>query len=144
MTIHAVHPDDPTYRKAYGDAWRGTADEFRAFLAPEVVYVEGGMQLSYDGIDATVSFQQFMLKFSQDSAIEFTNFLRQDDSFAAEWIWSGTATGKLRLGDDLFDARGKQFSVDGVAVGRFDAVGLVTYHKDYYDVRGLVAQLHGK
>jgi steroid delta-isomerase-like uncharacterized protein len=141
MTITAVHPDDPAYAQSYGAAWGASPDEFRAFLSPDVVYVEAGMQMTYEGIDATIAFQQFMLRFSSDSVIEFTSFLRDDDQFAAEWVWSGTATGRLRLGDDLVDARGSSYSVEGVAVGRFDDSGLVVHHKDYYDVRRLVAQL---
>lgn len=130
------------FQEAYGVAW-SSRDEalFSSFFSANCVYVEGATHMSFRGRAEVLRFFRFMQAFSPDSKIEFTSLLGEPRCFAAEWTWSGTASGKLLLDGVLYPATGRRFSVDGVGVCRADDSGLITYHKDYYDMRGLLKQL---
>ena len=126
----------------YGRAW-SAGDElaFAEMLTGDVRYLEAGMGVNYDGQDRVLAFFRFMLKFSPDSLIEFTDFSHDAESFVAEWMWSGTVAGPLRLGDRLLEPRNRSFAVPGVALCRFGADHKVAFHKDIYDVHGFLEQL---
>ena len=130
------------FREAYGAAW-SSGDEalFRAYFAPEVVYVEGGAHTRYEGVDQAARFFRFMRAFSPDSRIEFTSLAGDTRGFGAEWVWSGTASGKLLLDGIVYPAANRPYRIDGAAICRADAEGRVTYHKDFYDMRSLLKQL---
>jgi len=131
-----------TFLADYGRAWSsGEEQELRRVFTDDAVYVEGGMHNDYEGLPEVLRFFRFMLTFSADSTIEFRDVMHDEEQFVAEWVWSGTADGPLKLGPDVLPAAGKQYAVEGVAVCRFGEDGKVAYHKDYYNVLDLVGQL---
>lgn len=135
----AMHDD---FLARYGQAWSaGDERAFAEMLTEDARYLEAGMGVNYEGRERVLSFFRFMLKFSPDSVIKFTDFTHDADSFVAEWMWSGTVAGPLRLGDRLLQPRYQSFAVPGVALCRFGTDQRVAYHKDIYDVRDLLAQL---
>ncbi|MEO5902064.1 MAG: ester cyclase [Ilumatobacteraceae bacterium] len=140
--LRVVRYGDDGFREAYGDAW-SCADEsmWRRYYTPDVVYVEGGTHTSYEGIDAAARFFRFMYRFAADSRIDFINLFGDNAGFGAEWVWTGIAQGPLLVDGVVYPPTNLPFSVDGAAVCKVNSDGLVTYHKDYYDVRALMAQL---
>lgn len=134
--------DHALFLDLYGKAWSSGDDQLlRDTLSDDADYIEAGMGVDYIGTERVLGLFRFMLKFSADSLIEFTEFNHNDDSFVAEWTWSGTADGPLRLGDKLLPATGRPYSVKGVALCKVNDEGKVTYHKDIYDVLVLLKQL---
>ena len=130
------------FREAYGACWSSADEElFRSFFSKDVLYIDGGNHRSFQGIDEALGFFKSMLAFSPDSKIEFTRLTGDRQGFAAEWTWSGTAAGKLLLDGIVYPRTDRRFSVDGVAFCMVDEAGLVTYHKDYYDMRLVLKQL---
>ena len=134
--------NEPGFLEAYGAAWSsGTQEDLAAYVADDVRYVEGAMGVTYQGIAELARFFRYMLAFSSDSHIEFTSLISDSAAFAAEWRWSGTADGPLQLGSTTYEPTGLHFDVPGVAICRTRDDGLITYHKDYYDVATLVRQI---
>ncbi len=130
------------FLRSYGAAWSAPDDSsLREMITEDAVYVEGGMKTEHNGADAVMSFFRFMLAFAEDSRVVYTSFVGDESGFAAEWIWSGHAQGSLRVGNDLLPATGRPFAVEGVAVCKVSKDGLVSYHKDYYNVGDLLTQL---
>ena len=139
---HTVRPGDPTFLEHYGHAWSAGDEELlRTAFAEDGVYVDTGMGQTYRGVADVARFFRHMLRFSSATHVDFTSIVVQDDAFTAEWTWSGTADGSLSLGATVHPATGRRYSVPGVAVCRVDDDGLVTYHRDYYDVRDLTRQV---
>lgn len=138
----AARPGEPAFLEHYTSAW-SSGDEalLRTAFAEDGVYIDTGMGHTYTGVADVARFFRHMLRFSSDTHVQFTSIVVQDDAFTAEWIWSGTADGPLSLGRTLHPATGRRYEVPGVAVCRSDANGLVSYHRDYYDVRDLVRQV---
>lgn len=139
-----IRPSDPGFLKAYTTAW-SSGDEplLRTAFAEDGVYIDTGMGHTYTGVADVARFFRHMLRFSTDTLVDFTSIVVDADGlgFATEWTWSGTADGNLSLGDRLVPPSGRRYSVPGVAYCRADESGLVTYHRDYYDVRDLLGQL---
>jgi steroid delta-isomerase-like uncharacterized protein len=134
--------NEPGFLEAYGAAWSsGTEEDLAAHVADDVEYVEGAMGMTYRGIAELARFFRYMLAFSSDSHIEFTSLIRDGDAFASEWRWSGTADGPLQVEGRTYEPTGLHFDVPGVAICRTRDDGLITYHKDYYDVATLVRQI---
>ena len=142
MSENRIQYGSDGFREAYGQAW-SCHDEsvWRGFFSPDVVYVEGGMHTSYQGVDEAARFYRFMYRFAADSRIEFVNLYGNAEGFGAEWVWSGVANGPLLVDGVVHAPTNLPFSIDGAAVCRVDGEGRVTYHKDYYDVRSLMKQL---
>ena len=132
----------PEFCEAYGACW-SSADEalFASFFTKDVLYVDCASRRSFQGIEETLAFFKSMLAFSPDSKIEFSHWIGDQRGFAAEWTWSGTAAGKLVLDGIVYPRTDKRFSVNGVAFCTVDPAGLVTSHKDYYDMRIVLKQL---
>lgn len=133
---------DERFREAFGEAW-SSADEahWRTFFTPDVLYIEGGTQTEYRGIDQAARFFRFMYAFAKDSRIEFLNLHGDAHGFGAEWLWSGIAHGPLLVDGVVHPPTNRPFSVDGAAICRVNDEGLVTYHKDYYSMRTLMKQI---
>ena len=76
------------YVSDYGDAWSSRDHTvLGAYFAADGVYVEGAMGVTYEGIPAIERFFRYMLAFSSDSTIEFTNFIHEGDRFAGITVW---------------------------------------------------------
>jgi steroid delta-isomerase-like uncharacterized protein len=130
---------DPAFLREWGTRWScGDPDELLPLYAPDARYADVASGTTYVGHDQIARFYRFMLQFAPDSKIEFDTEHGDRTGFAAHWIWSGTATGPLRLGEDLFPAAGVPFSVPGIGYCTLDAHGLIASHEDYYDMFAIV------
>ncbi|MCP3810924.1 nuclear transport factor 2 family protein [Mycobacteriaceae bacterium Msp059] len=142
MTTSTPHPADEGFADAYGRAWSEDPELLCMFFASEGAYTDVAMGGTYVGRQGIQRFHRWMLKFSPDSLIEFSQPAVQDDRAYYEWTWSGSINGPLRLpSGDQVDASGREFSVTGIAACRFDQNGKLTSHRDYWDVGLLVEQL---
>lgn len=136
---------DPGFLERYTRAW-SSGDEalLREAFSEDGVYIDTGMGHTYTGVADVARFFRHMLRFSSDTLVEFTSIVADSDGgFATEWVWSGTADGPLSLGSELLPASGRRYAVPGIALCRSTTEGLVTYHRDYYDVRDLLRQVRG-
>lgn len=135
------HPTDPTFAKAYSAVWTSDPDGLVKFFAPDGTYTDVAMDGTYQGHEGIARFHRFMLKFASDSVIEFGDTYASDGRLYAEWVWSGSFNGPLRLrSGKLIDAAGTKFSVPGVAVCKYDADGKLTSHADYWDLATVLDQ----
>lgn len=138
-----VSADHPDWSQLYAAGWSGDSDLLASCVAPDVVYVEGGMNIEYRGVGSLLSFMRYMFRFASDSAIEFTHVLRDPACrrFTAEWVWSGTADGPLEVAGKVLAPTGKAFAVAGIAICEVGPEGRISYHKDYYGVADLMSQV---
>ena len=133
---------DPAFPDAYGSAWSGTDDAvLLAYFAEEGEYTDTGTSITVRGRGGLARFRRAMFAFSADSRIVFTSLIAGDGGFAAEWTWSGSATGDLVLDGRRYPASGRPYAVRGVALCTVDGSGAITAHRDYYDMRALLRQL---
>jgi steroid delta-isomerase-like uncharacterized protein len=133
---------DPGFQDAYGSAWSGADDAaLLAYFAEDGEYTDTGSSITVRGHAGLARFRRAMFAFSPDSRIVFTSLLAGAGGFAAEWTWSGTASGDLVLDGRRYPATGRPYSVDGVALCRVDGGGAITAHVDYYDMRALLTQI---
>jgi steroid delta-isomerase-like uncharacterized protein len=133
---------DPAFSDAYGSAWSGSDDApLLAYFAEDGEYTDTGSSITVRGHAGLVRFRRAMFAFSPDSRIVFTSLLSGTGGFAAEWTWSGTASGDLVLDGRRYPASGRPYSVRGVALCRVDAAGAITAHVDYYDMHALLVQI---
>lgn len=142
MTTPLPHPADTGFAEAYSRAWTEDPEGLCAFFAEDGVYEDVAMGGVYTGRAGIQRFHRWMLKFSPDSLIVFSEPAVQAGRAYYEWTWSGSINGPLRLPDGSHvDAAGKAFSVTGIASCRFDSAGKLTSHRDFWDVGLLVEQL---
>ena len=135
------HPTDPTFIGEYSRAWSSDLDALLDFFAPDGTYTDVAMGGHYEGHDGVATFFRFMLKFAPDSTVHFEEAEGADGLLVAEWTWSGTFAGPLRLRDgSLLDASGTPFSVPGVAVCHYGADGRLTSHRDFWDLATVLDQ----
>jgi steroid delta-isomerase-like uncharacterized protein len=133
---------EPGFLDVWGEAWSaGEPEPLLRFFAPDARYRDVGSGLTFVGHDEISRFVRFMLRFAPDSRISFESAYGDRDGFAARWRWAGTASGPLRVGDRLYPATGKTFSVPGVAYCALTADGLIASHEDYYDMLDVVRQV---
>lgn len=135
------HPTDPSYVTEWSTAWTRSADDLMAFFAPDGSYTDVAMGTTYRGHQEIRKFHRFMLVFAPDSTIEFGAGHAVDGHLTSEWLWSGSVSGPLKLrSGKLVDASGTRFSVPGVAVCSYATDGLLTSHKDYWDLASVLDQ----
>ncbi|WP_067903087.1 nuclear transport factor 2 family protein [Nocardia vaccinii] len=140
MTV--PHPFDPGFAEAYSHAWTA-ADPGRLleFFTPAGEYTDVAMGGSYTGHEEIGKFHRFMLAFAPDSVIEFHDVTAIGGRLYAQWDWSGSFAGKLRLrSGKIVDPAGARFTVPGVAVCRYDEFGLLTSHSDFWDLGTVLNQ----
>lgn len=134
--------EDAGFAEAYGVAWSGTDDApLLRYFAEDGEYTDTGSSITVRGHAGIARFRRAMFAFSADSRIVFTNLLRGAGGFAAEWTWSGTASGGLALDGHMYPATNRPYAVQGVALCTVDDAGAITSHRDYYDMRALLKQL---
>jgi hypothetical protein len=68
----------------------------------------------------------------------FTRVIIGPRIFAAEWDWTGTGDGEMRLPCGTMPANGKLFDVPGMSVCSIDDAGLIATHTDYWDAATLM------
>lgn len=99
------------------------------------------MGRTYVGRRGIERFRRWMLKFSPDSLIVFSQPAVQDDRAYYEWTWSGSINGPLRLPSGGPVDAAPSVLRHRIATCRFDQNGKLTSHRDYWDVGLLVEQL---
>ena len=141
-TTDHVSYRDPGFQEAYGVAWTQVDDgPLLRYFAEDGEYTDTGSSITVRGHAGLVRFRRAMFAFSQDSRIVFTSLIRGEGGFAAEWTWSGTATGDLVLDGQRYPRSDRPYSIQGVAMCSVNAAGSITVHRDYYDMRALLRQL---
>jgi hypothetical protein len=139
--VTPTHPTDSMFPEAYSRVWTGDPAGLLEYFAPDGSYTDVALGATYEGRAEVGRFHRFMLLFAPDSEIVFTETTAHAGRLTSEWVWSGSCTGPLRLRDgSLVDAGGARFSVPGVAVCSYDDAGLLTSHKDYWDLTTVLHQ----
>jgi steroid delta-isomerase-like uncharacterized protein len=108
--------------------------------AADCLYVDVGSAVEVNGHDQLRRFYRAMLAFAPDSTVRFLDGHGDERGFAAEWIWSGTASGSIRIDGQVLPCPGAAFSVPGVAYCTLAGDGTIASHKDYYDMRAVLQQ----
>ncbi len=114
--------------------------ELKALLdccSPHVRYEDVPTARVFEGHDGIRRMCQGAYNWSSD--VEATVLTRQTNGslFAVETEWRGTNT--AALGD--LPATGRRFTLRMVSIGIIDDEGLVTEHRDYWDLASFLAQL---
>ncbi|KAA0120512.1 nuclear transport factor 2 family protein [Mycolicibacterium sp. P9-22] len=142
MLASLPHPADSEFPDEYGRVWTHDPELLPNFFTADGTYTDVAMRGTYTGREGIQRFHRWMLKFSPDSLIVFGEPAVQDGRAYYEWTWSGSINGPLRLpGGGSIDAAGRQFSATGIAACRYDESGLLTSHRDFWDVGLLAEQL---
>jgi steroid delta-isomerase-like uncharacterized protein len=128
--------------QAYGAVWSsGDAELLGRYFAEDGEYVESSYDHTYSGRAEIGRFSRFMRAFSQQVKIEYVSHCGTRELFALEWVWSGLASGPIRIGEKVFPPTNKPYSVPGVAICRARGDGLIVSHRDYYDIMTLMRQI---
>ncbi len=132
----------PGFLESWGEALSSSDENFlSSFYSTDAVYEECAAQNRWEGLANIVKFYNFMFAFSPDCKIKFTSITGNENSFAAEWVSWGTATGKLKFDRIIYPETNLPYSINGIAFCNFNKDNLITIQKDYYDVRSLLKQL---
>jgi hypothetical protein len=132
----------PGFQEAYGVAWSQTdVRPLLRYFAEKGEYTDTGSSATFRGHAEIARFVELMFAFSHNSTVAYTSLLQGEDGFAAEWTWSGTASGKLVLDGHMYPRTDRPFSVEGLALCKVDDTCAITSHRDYYDMRTLLKQL---
>ena len=141
---------DDKWLDAYISAWREHARaggpgghealaHLLTFMSPDVVYEDvptGGVYHGHAGVRAIA---QGAYAMAEDMTFEVTSQFCGGGGFVFENICRGSNNGAI----GPLPGSGRTFEIRGVAVGRVSEDGLVTTHRDYWDLAGLLAQLGG-
>lgn len=134
-------PTDRGFAEHYSRAWTEDVEGLIDLFAPDGSYTDVAMGVTYEGHAGLRRFYRFMLRFAPDSEIRFGDTHASDGHLCSEWVWSGTCTEPLRLRSGaLIDRRGVRFSVPGVAVCSYREDGLITSHRDFWDLATVLHQ----
>jgi steroid delta-isomerase-like uncharacterized protein len=132
---------DEDFLAAWAHGWScGNPEALVPLYAPDCLYVDVGSSLEVRGHDQLRRFYRAMLAFAPDSDIRFLDVYGDGRGFAAEWIWSGTASGSIRIDGKVLACAGASFSVAGVGYCTLAEDGTIASHKDYYDMRAVLKQ----
>jgi len=132
----------PEFLAAYGAVWSsGDSALLASYFSEDGSYVESSYNHSYVGHEQIARFSRFMHAFSRDVKIEYLSHCGDANLFSLEWMWSGVATGPIRIDGITYPAANKPYEIPGVAICRANARGEITYHRDYYDLLTLMRQL---
>ncbi|WP_405846697.1 nuclear transport factor 2 family protein [Streptomyces sp. NBC_01518] len=136
------HPSDPTFADAYSRAWTSDTESLREFFADEGTYTDVAMGATYKGHEDISRFHRFMLRFAADSEIDFSEAHAADGHLYAEWVWSGSFGGPLRLRSGrVIEPTGVRFSVAGIAACTYGADGKLISHHDFWDLATVLDQV---
>jgi len=126
-----VHPH------AGGPGGAGELQRLLEFMSPEVRYEDVQTTFVFSGHDGIA--QMCAGAFQMSSDLRFECVSRQIDghSYAFESIGTGTSTGAV----GPIPPTGGPIELRGIAVGTISDGGLVTEHRDYWDMASLLMQL---
>ncbi len=132
----------PGFIAAYGAVWSsGDSALLGTYFSEDGCYVESSYNDRYEGREQIGRFSRFMHAFSREVKIEYLSHCGDASLFTLEWLWSGVATGPIRIDGVVYPATHKAYAIAGAAVCRANAQGEITYHRDYYDLLTLMRQL---
>lgn len=126
----------------YAAAWsrhadpHGAIDDFLGLLDPDVRYEDvpsGAVFIGHDEVRAMGAFAHAM---SEDMTILVVTSLCDGSRFLIESETRGTHTGPM----GPIPGTGRTFVNRGVSVGELSAAGLVTAHRDYWDLGQFLTQ----
>jgi steroid delta-isomerase-like uncharacterized protein len=133
---------NPSFLAAYTEAWSsGDKELLGAFFSEDGCYVESSYETEYKGRAEIGRFMRFMHAFSREVRVEFLGHCGDAHLFATDWVWSGVATGPIRIDGIVYPATNKPYRIPGVAICRANERGELTYHRDYYDLLTLMRQI---
>lgn len=122
----------------YFQAWTShDASRIVSFMADDVVYEDVALGARYEGREAVMEFVAETERWSNDLRFDLVSEVQSGDSFAAEWVMSGTNTGETRG----LPATGKTFSLRGSSVGRLNSDGLIVENRDYWNAADYLVQV---
>ncbi len=127
----------PGFIEAYGAAW-GFAEKLVSFYAPDGQYTDKASNVTVKGHEKLRRFMKVYLGFSPQCVVKFTNIISSNNGFAAEWVWTGTNDGPLRIHGEHCPQDGSPFSVDGISFCTVNASGQIQTHTDYWDSEALL------
>lgn len=131
-----------TWIDRYAAAWirhadpDGAIDDLLGFLDPQVRYEDvpsGAVFVGHDEVRAMGAFAHAM---SEDMTIRVVTSLCDGARFLIESEARGTHTGPM----GSIPATGRPFVNRGVSVGELSTQGLVTAHRDYWDLGQFLTQ----
>lgn len=133
--------------RAWADRWleqsfnKKDLAALRALYHPKVKFADVPLGLNVEGWDGVSQFLGgFFVTAAGTHRFIPTAYLGNEREGVVEWTWEGTMNEQ-----DLFSVGratpGKSFSVRGNSVFRFDAAGLVTEERDYWDLLTVQNQL---
>jgi hypothetical protein len=107
--------------------------DFQALFAPDAVFIDPTQTRTTAELpDVSRETQALFPDWTQE-----VTSIRGDDSWAAfEWIGRGTFAWQGK-------STGRAISMEGVTLVKVDADGLVTWWRDYFDMKGVEAQMRG-
>ncbi len=126
-----LHPE------AGGEKGQGALAALLAFMSDNVQYEDVPSGAVFHGHDGIRQMGAAALQMSSDITFEVVYRVVGDRSYAFESLCRGTNTGSI----GPLPGTGAPFSFRGVSIGEVSEAGLVTSHRDYWDLAGLLGQL---
>lgn len=137
-----VRPEEDGYIEAFGAAWStGNPADVLPYFAPDGMYGDVGNRTEWRGHDKIAQFYEHMLVFAPDTVVEYPRFVLGDGGWWSEWLWSGTASGRLMLDGEPQPRSTNRFALRGVGVATTDEHGRLITYEDFYDMRALLRDL---
>jgi steroid delta-isomerase-like uncharacterized protein len=127
----------PGFFDAYGAAW-GFKETLIRFYAADGEYTDKASMVTVKGHEMLARFMKVYLQFSPKCTVTFTNWVKSDQGFAAEWVWEGTNDGALRMHGQECPKNGKPWSIPGISICTVNAQGKIQTHADYWDSDALL------
>ncbi|MDP9115853.1 MAG: ester cyclase [Actinomycetota bacterium] len=139
---------DPAWLASYAEAWclhpavggeggQEALAALLAFMGEHVRYEDVPSGAVFYGHDGIRQMGAAAAKMSSDLTFEIVGCVSGQGSYAFESICRGMNTGAV----GPLPGNGAPFSFRGVSVGEVSEGGLVTSHRDYWDLAGLLGQL---
>lgn len=107
------------------------------FYADDVVYEDVPSGAIFEGHEGVATMCTTIFALSSDLRLDVGLRAIDGTTFAFETVGSGTNTGSV----GGIPATGKPISLRSTSVGTINSEGLVTGHRDYWDLAGLLGQL---
>jgi hypothetical protein len=107
--------------------------DFQKLFASDAVFIDPTQTKSTADLPEVSRATQHLFP---DWTQEVTSIRGDDDWAAFEWIGRGTFTPKG-------ETTGRPMQMEGVTLVKVDADGLVTWWRDYFDMKGVEAQMRG-
>ena len=127
----AVHPH------AGGPGGAAELARLLGFMSPDVRYEDVPSTMVFVGHDGIAQMCAGAFQMSSDLGFEVVSRQIDGRSFAFESIGTGTSTGAV----GPIAPTGGAITLRGIAVGTISEDGLVTGHRDYWDMASLLMQL---